>query len=39
MENHAIPIFRQALKEDPELHTEARAQTTAAMYPIHEAIV
>jgi hypothetical protein len=39
MGNKAVPIFQQAVNEDPELFTEARAQITAAVYAIREAIV
>jgi len=39
MGNIAIPIFQQAVNDDPKLFTQARAQITAAMYMMHEAIV
>ena len=39
MGNKAVPIFQQAVNEDPELFTEARAQVTAAVYAMREAIV
>jgi hypothetical protein len=39
MGNKAIPIFQQAVNEDPELFTEARTQITAAVYAMREAIV
>jgi len=35
----AIPIFQQAVNEDPELFTEARAPITAAVDAMREAIV
>jgi hypothetical protein len=37
--NKAIPIFQQAVNNDPELFTEARAQITAAVYAMCEVIV
>jgi len=37
--NKAIPIFQQAVNQDPELFTEARAQITAAVYAMREVIV
>jgi len=39
MGNKAVPIFQQAVNEDPELFTEARSQITAAVYAMCEAIV
>jgi hypothetical protein len=39
MGNKAVPIFQQAVNEDPELFIEARAQITAAVYAMREAIV
>jgi hypothetical protein len=39
MGNKAVPIFQQAVNEDPELFTEARPQITAAVYAMREAIV
>jgi len=39
MGNKAVPIFQQAVNENPELFTEARAQNTAAMYAMRAAIV
>jgi hypothetical protein len=39
MGNKAIPIFQQAVNEDPELFTGARAQCIATMYTMCEAIV
>jgi len=39
MGNKAVPIFQQAVNEDPELVTEARAQITAGVYAMREAIV
>jgi hypothetical protein len=39
MGNKAVPIFQQAVHEDPELFIEARAQLTAAIYTMREAIV
>jgi hypothetical protein len=39
MGNTAVPIFQQAVNVDPELITEARAQITAAIYAMCEAIV
>ena len=37
--NKAVPIFQQAVNEDPELCVEAWAQIMAAMYVMREAIV
>jgi len=39
MDYKGLPIFQQALNEDPELCREACAQITAAMYAMCEAIV
>jgi len=39
MGNNAIPIFQHAVNEDPELFIEARAQVTAALYAMCEAIL
>jgi hypothetical protein len=39
MGNKAVPIVQQAVYEDPELFTEARAPITAAVYVICEVIV
>jgi len=39
MGNKAVPIFQQAVNEDPELFVEARVQITAAMYMLGRAIV
>ena len=35
----ALPIFQQGVNEDPKLCIEAKAQITAAVYAMHEAIV
>jgi hypothetical protein len=35
----AIPIFQQAVNEDPELCIEAQPQITAAVYAMRKAIV
>jgi len=35
----AIPIFQQAVNEDPELFMEARTQITAAVYTMREILV
>jgi len=37
--NKAVPMFQQAVHEDPELFTETRVQITAAVYAMCEAIV
>jgi len=37
--NKAVPMFQQAVNEDPELLAEARAQITAAVYAMRGAIV
>jgi len=37
--NTAVPIFQQAVNKDPEWCIEARAQVTAALYAMLEAIV
>jgi hypothetical protein len=39
IENKAVPIFQQAVNEDPELFTEPRAQIPAAVYAMRKAIV
>jgi hypothetical protein len=39
MGNEAVPIIQQAVNEDPELCTEARAPITAAVYAMRQAIV
>jgi len=36
--NNAIPIVQQAENEDPEVYKEVRAQLTAALVELHEAI-
>jgi hypothetical protein len=38
MGNEGVPIFQQAVNEDPELFTEARARITATVYAMREAI-
>jgi len=37
--NEAVPVFQQAVSEDPELCIEAWAQSTAAVYVMREEIV
>jgi len=39
MWSKAVPIFQQAVNEDPKLFIETRAQITAHMYAMREAIV
>jgi len=39
MENKAVPIFQHTVNKDPELCVHARAQVTAPMYAMREAIV
>jgi hypothetical protein len=39
MGNKAVPIFQQAVNEDPKLLTDVQGQITAAVYMMREAIV
>jgi hypothetical protein len=39
MGNKAVPIFQQAVNEDPKLLIDSWAQITVTMYATHNAIV